>query len=359
MNVWVIADVSRAVPGGMRRHMELHALGLVRAGHRARTIFSEDLVGLERLLDFRALGTRSYLLLRDRYRTERPDVVNVHTWCAPAWILARRAGLVNAKIVVMSYAADEPAVPLVRPRDLLQFARFAVPARTTFPLADGIWCVNQADVDYYVGRYGVAPHRVARFPHAVADGFYAPEPQPLRRPRQVLFVGTWIHRKGVDVLAAALKRVVVELPDIEVVIAGTVSDEQAVVADLAPDVAARTRVIPLADDDTLRALYRESALLLLPSRREGLPITMLEAMASGCPPLAAANSGMVDVIRPGKNGWLESSFDPSRWAARVVEILRNEDGLAAASRGARQNAEAFRVNAVAAEVARFYQALER
>src|SRR5262245_18535016 len=105
----MLADVSRDVPGGMLRHMQLHAEGLERVGERVTLLFSEDFatngatVGLKRLL-----GVRSFAGFHECYRREAFDVVNVHTQCVFAWISAKRHGLVGARVVVMSYLADEP-----------------------------------------------------------------------------------------------------------------------------------------------------------------------------------------------------------------------------------------------------------
>ncbi|HEV8547909.1 MAG TPA: glycosyltransferase family 4 protein [Polyangiaceae bacterium] len=360
MNVWIIADVARSVPGGMRRHMELHAEGLRRLGQRAETFFAEDFEGsrAERV-PRRLPGVKSWVALRERLRQDPPDVVNVHTQCAPAWIVAARARRLPAKVVVMSYAADEGGIEVRRPRDVLRWDRAALPARATFPFADGIWSVNRTDLGYYRDRYGVHRDRLACIPHAVGDEFYANEEAVVRQPQQVLFAGTWIERKGVDVLAAALALALQKLPDLRVVLAGTVVEESVVRRALPPELAERARILSIASDPELRQLYRESSLLVLPSRREGLPIVMLEAMACGCPSLAAANSGMLDVIEPGVNGWLEPSFAPERWGERVVSLLADPAGLARASAGAAATAQAFRIETVARTAFDWYQGLAR
>ena len=158
-------------------------------------------------------------------------------------------------------------------------------------------------------------------------------------------------------LAGALKRVVSALPNVEIVLAGTLSQEGLVRSMLDSSVAERTKIIDRANDAELADLYRSSVLLLIPSRSEGLPITMLEAMACGCPPLAAANSGMLDVIVPGVNGWLEVSFEEEKWASRIIDLLANPGVLAAASRAAAATAEEFRVERVARRVADWYAGL--
>jgi glycosyltransferase involved in cell wall biosynthesis len=360
VNIWILADVARSVPGGMKRHMELHAEGLLRLGHRATTFFAED---FQRDGGFpiprRLRGLKTFLALRERYNLERPDVINVHTQCAPAWIVAARTRLVKARIVVMSYAADEAGMRVRGPRDLLRWANTAVPARGTFPLADGIWCVNRQDLEYYVSEYGVRRERLVCLPHAVGDAFYSAGPPVNRRRRQILFVGSFIHRKGSDILGAILAGVLEQIPDADIVLAGTLSGEENVRRALPVQVSERTRILDSVTDEELVELYRTSSLLLLPSRREGLPIAMLEAMACGCPPLTAANSGMLDVIEPGKNGWLEVSFDPERWSARIVDRLNDPASLARAGEGAQRTAEAFRVETAARGVLAWYEGLAR
>jgi glycosyltransferase involved in cell wall biosynthesis len=353
-----MADVSRAVPGGMRRHMELHAEGLRRAGHRVSTFFSEDIAETAHgAIPRRAPGLRAYSALHERCAAERPDILNVHTQSAPAWIAARRLGRVTARVVVMSYSADETAIRMRRPWDVLRWTRAAVPARLSFPHADGIWCVNQQDLEYYVSEYAVARERLRLYPHAVGDEFFDSSDYVPRNPRQILFVGTWIVRKGVDVLVGALERVALALPDVQIVLAGTLAGEGVVRSALSPRLASRVRVLDRANDAELRTLYRTSAVLLVPSRREGLPIGMLEAMACGCPPLAAANSGMLDVIVPGENGWLETSFDPERWAGRLERLLGAPEDLARGSAGALESARRFRIDVVTNAVSAWYQSL--
>lgn len=358
MNVWILADVSRSVPGGMRRHMELHAEGLHRLGEQATTFFAEDIPGgFSQHVPGRLPGTKTLVALADRARRERPDVINVHTPCAPAWILARQSGLIRSRVVVMSYAADEAAIRIERPRDVLRWVRAAVPARATFPRADGIWCVNQTDAEFYRTRYGVAPEVVRCIPHAVGDTFYRPTGET-REPRQLLFAGTWIERKGVDVLAPALDRAVGELPDLKIVIAGTIIPADTVAAALTPRVRERTQIRPTLSDTEFQSVYAQSSLLVVPSRLEGLPIVMLEAMACGCPTLGAANSGMLDVIEPERNGWLEGSFDAERWARRIIDIMRAPEALARASEGARATAEGFRIETVTRTALEWYRRLD-
>jgi glycosyltransferase involved in cell wall biosynthesis len=338
--------------------MELHAQGLRELGHRARVWCAEDLPSTRwPALDARTPGSRSLAALWPLARREGPDVYNVHTLSAPAWIAAERLGLLGrARVVVMSYAADERGLALGRGvRGLLRWLRIAGPARAMLPLASGVWCVNNQDRAFYLERYRLSADRVAVIPHAADDLFYATSSEVAQRERQqLLFVGTWIQRKGIDILRSVVPTLLGRWPSLRIVLAGTIAEEAQVRAAFPDSAQAALRVVARTSPEELRALYQTSTLLLLPSELEGLPIVLLEAMASGCPSLAAANSGMLDVIREGENGWLLASREPDAWAARIEMLLRAPEGLRLAGDGARRTAEDFRVERVTARALEFY-----
>jgi len=360
VNVWIVADVPGAVPGGMMRHMLSHADGLLRLGHRATVFFSDafwssGIAGV----DLRSSGLRSCASLLARCRHEVPDIVNVHSLIAPTWILAQRLGLLRAtKIVVMSYGADERALP-TRPgiRPALAKLRIALPARSALPHAAGIWCLNREDMEFYVSRYKVDEKRISLTPHAVGDLFYEPTGDVRRTVRQLLFVGTWIERKGIGILSAMLPQLLSQYPDLKLVLAGTIAAEREVRATFPEQVQGAIRVLPVLGPEQLRKLYDESALLLVASELEGLPIVLLEAMARGCPSLSAANSGMKDVIEDDQNGWLLESRDPKVWADRIGSLLSDQAELERVGERARTFAERFRTETVARRALEWYGSL--
>ena len=61
----------------------------------------------------------------------------------------------------------------------------------------------------------------------------------------------------------------------------------------------------------------------LSSEFEGLPIAMLEAMASGVPCVATAVGGIPEVITDGEDGFLVTSGDTSTFASRLEKVLRD------------------------------------
>jgi len=93
------------------------------------------------------------------------------------------------------------------------------------------------------------------------------------------------------------------------------------------------------DHDEVPAELNRLKLLVLPSQpTEGLPTTILEALACGTPVLATPVSGVPDVVREGDTGFHIRSTDPTDIEDRVRGILGRED-LGAVSRRGREAIE--------------------
>jgi glycosyltransferase involved in cell wall biosynthesis len=70
-------------------------------------------------------------------------------------------------------------------------------------------------------------------------------------------------------------------------------------------------------------LLRAADVFLLPSTREGLPLSVLEAQATKLPVVAAATAGVPEVVCDGETGFLVPAHDHAGYAARVRELLLN------------------------------------
>jgi glycosyltransferase involved in cell wall biosynthesis len=97
----------------------------------------------------------------------------------------------------------------------------------------------------------------------------------------------------------------------------------------------------------LRALFYQSHIFLHPSEigvdgnQEGVPNSMLEAMASGLPVFATEHGGIPEAIENGRSGILVKERDEHALALALLERTANPEGLAAI---ARNGAEMVRKN---------------
>lgn len=80
-------------------------------------------------------------------------------------------------------------------------------------------------------------------------------------------------------------------------------------------------------------------LLILPSKIEGLPMTLLQAMACGTPPIATPVGAIPDVITHGENGYILSSNDPKSISDSCNNLITNTDSLRSVSINARKYVE--------------------
>lgn len=66
-------------------------------------------------------------------------------------------------------------------------------------------------------------------------------------------------------------------------------------------------------------------LFVFPSYREGLPVSMMEAMASGLPVVASSVRGNVDLIVNGENGFLLDPLDDTKWGQLIAKMKGHSD----------------------------------
>lgn len=185
---------------------------------------------------------------------------------------------------------------------------------------------------------GVDPARLHVVPNA-----WAPGPAPLGREdaRRALGLGEstpvagWVGRvsreKGLDVLVASLP----QLADLafRVAVVGDGAERDAV-ARQAAALGVADRLLWLGRVDGAGQMMRAFDLVVLSSRTEGTPMTLLEAMAARTPVVTTAVGGVPDVVGPGE-ALLVPAEDPAALAAALRAAL-GDPGAAAlrAERGA-------------------------
>ncbi len=171
-------------------------------------------------------------------------------------------------------------------------------------------------------------------------------PNPLRnrakdasvsRKPWILSVGSLTHQKAHDVLLRAFAIVADELPSWELVILGDgpLRDE---LRDLSVHLEINTRVRWVGVTDDPFHYYERASLFTLPSRYEGLPNVMLEAMSFSLPVIVTdASPGPLEYVTDGRTGLVVPVDDPVTLAGAITRLvheptLRKELGQAARER---------------------------
>lgn len=188
--------------------------------------------------------------------------------------------------------------------------------RHVYPLADIVTANSQGALDSL--RATVPPRRLALVPNPVA---VPPEDSATEARAPVfLHVGRLHPQKAQDVLLPAFARIAADLPDWRLQIAGEgplESDLKALCQRLG--IAGRVDWLGRVVDPF--PLYRLAGVFCLPSRHEGTPNALLEAMACGLPAIVSdASPGPLDYVRDSQTGLVVPAEDVDALAVAMRRL---------------------------------------
>jgi glycosyltransferase involved in cell wall biosynthesis len=140
----------------------------------------------------------------------------------------------------------------------------------------------------------------------------------------LLVLAALIRRKGIDLLLDALPLLAVQDLRPLVWIAGDGPERAALMAQSAR-LGLERQVHFLGRREDTADLLAACDAFVLPSRREGLGVAALEAMAAGCPVVCSAIGGLQDSVVHGRTGLLFPPGDTYGLAQAVASIMRDDD----------------------------------
>jgi glycosyltransferase involved in cell wall biosynthesis len=107
----------------------------------------------------------------------------------------------------------------------------------------------------------------------------------------------------------------------------------------------------------LASAFASADAFIFPSRTETLGLVLLEAMAAGCPVVAAASGGIPDIVTDGVNGYLFDPNDPQGAIAATRRLLAAKEEKEQLRQNARQEAEKWGWSAATAQLRDYYQSV--
>lgn len=146
------------------------------------------------------------------------------------------------------------------------------------------------------------------------------------------------HKVGIEALAK------LNDPDVYYVICGRgpLMDAH---KELAKELGVGDRVVLTGYRTDVADFYKMADVFLFPSFREGLPVSVMEAMASGLPIIATSIRGSSDIVKESINGKLLKPDDVDGFA-NVIEAFRNKELLNSIAKTNAQEAGKYDLNAV-------------
>jgi glycosyltransferase involved in cell wall biosynthesis len=207
------------------------------------------------------------------------------------------------------------------------------------PLTKYIWRhaykVSANSVNLSLLGERIAPDlKIEIIPNGVDVDYFKPEIAGINKKSGLtaLFVGRLNAQKGIDVLFKALGMLKDNLPnDFRLLLVGDGPEEYKL-----KDIANKldiTKCIEYAgwiDRDKLADVYRESDIFILPSRYEGMPNALAEAIASGLPVITTDIPGCTTLVKDGVNGFVvpfDAKGEPNldKLINAILSIINNRD----------------------------------
>lgn len=253
---------------------------------------------------------KRWLFIRKQIKTVKPDLIIA--FLPPIFVDVKIASLfLNIPII----ASDHTSML----RDLGVWVNFV--RHRGYALADAVTILTYKDKNYLGSR--LANKHVVYNPLT-----FEPITSTLSREKIVLCAGRvsqW-SVKGFDRMVEVWSRLSRKYPEWRLFIAGP--NDPASVAhlrSLVQDEKVVQNIEFLGQVDDIQSLYRRAAIFALPSRVEGFPMVLIEAMSQGCACLSFQMQGAVnEIMTDGKDGLIVDDGNIERFTQRLDSLMEDE-----------------------------------
>jgi colanic acid/amylovoran biosynthesis glycosyltransferase len=263
-----------------------------------------------------------------------------------AWELARA---VDARAVVCHFgpqatqglpialAIDRPAVTIFHGYDisrLLRDKRWVERYRAVAALGMHALCISEAGRERLRSIGWPAPqvHVVRLGVDSTRFAFIPPSKRwSARGPRRILMVARLVEKKGVHVALDAMQKLRERGLDLELRVIGDGPERERLESILADTGLTNVRLLGALTHEQTRQEFSDADLYIQPSitastgDQEGIPVSLMEAQASGIPVVSTWHSGIPELVLDGNTGWLTDEGDADGLANAVERLSQNPE----------------------------------
>lgn len=281
--------------------------------------------------EFSVLQQKGYLAsLTARWESQLPllkaDVIIAHfgTTAVAANILMQ-LGLLQGKLIAVFHGYD------LSEQTLLE--KYASAYKTLFSQASAIMPVSRLWADKLI-ELGCPADKVIVHRMGIETSRFTllDKPKRLSPPLKLLSVARLVEKKGIDDAITAVGLLKASNVNVEYRIIGDGPlREQLANLIQALDLSATVKLLGKASHDEVALALANSDIFLLPSKtaangdKEGIPVSLMEAMARGVLCLSTFHSGIPELISDGVDGFLVPENQPKQLAAKLRFIMAHHD----------------------------------
>jgi glycosyltransferase involved in cell wall biosynthesis len=200
---------------------------------------------------------------------------------------------------------------------------------------------NAEELRFAVDHLGVAEGRARLIPNGVEDAFFDVEHDG-GGPPTVLWIGSWIDRKGRADLPGILASLVTSAPSAVLHLLGTGVPASEVTSWFPGALRPQVKVTVRTDREGVRRACGEAMAGLSTSRFEGFALSVVEMMASGLPVVATPAGGVRALVTNDVNGMKTAFGDVAGAGRALAEVLTAPERRYRMADAARRSARQFR-----------------
>jgi glycosyltransferase involved in cell wall biosynthesis len=358
--------------GGLEKFFLTLARECISRGHRFTCIWEKEPASKQFLTDFEATGAKSIVIsannrwfafvleLTGWLKRERCDLL--HTHFNPAAILALTAAKLahvplTFNTIHSGFTPEEIARPGIR-------CKLSVKMRCY--LSNRVLTVSEMVRKQFL-TLGLDEKKAIVHYLGVSPAICSINREQMRhqmgiKDNELIIVCVAFHSpiKGVDVLLKALKTITAEIPEVKLIEVGgsLFPQETEELRMLSDELGLKERVIWLGQRDDVLTILQCGDIYCQPSRSEGLPLAILEAMSVGLPVVAANVGGIPEAVENNITGILVEPESIQELAGALKTLIydrqkRNEMGLC----GKRQVADCFEITRQNKKLVDMYECL--
>lgn len=253
-----------------------------------------------------------------------PDLIHAHELISPATTAIVAKKLYGRPVVATVHRSGAIG-------DVMRLkSRFFGKARLSLLCQDiDVFCVISSEIDKELAAEGVPVQKRVQIPNGVDVERFVPLSSAkraglrsrLKLPTDaqiVIFHGRLVPEKQVDYLINIWNSVCSVVPQALLLILGSGAEENWLKR------RAGEGILFMGDQSDVVPYLQASDIFVLPSKAEGLPVALLEALACGLPAVASAVGGSPEVIRHMETGWLVPPGNPIALSEAIVTLLSDE-----------------------------------
>jgi glycosyltransferase involved in cell wall biosynthesis len=338
LRILLVIDSYFPGTGGTERQLAQLAPRLKASGHHVEILCPRLLPSMSLREDFNGIPVRrvayprfrkigAFILLLKmagvllrRYR--RYDVIHVHIVNNIAPVIGALRPFLRARLVAKVSGATELSGGLLDPT---LSKKPATIIRNYFVRRFHFMQVISRETREALIRAGYDRSGLIEIPNGVNTGTFAAGDRRRAHGKKTtaVYAGRLRRVKGVDILLHAWARVVARC-EAELIILGD-GEEYDKLLELATTLRISDRVTFVGDCRDIAPYLRRSDVYVQPSRQEGLPNAVIEAMAAGLPVVATRVGGNRDLVVDGETGLLVDSESSDELATAICALLADAD----------------------------------